>query len=110
AQNQSKKSYRGRERAEKNCASKFGHRRRNRLLIFLAVNSRLLIAAEDQDREIDAESDQDGAEADCNHAQSAEDKQSDRKRDEAGKQKRETHSEQRQPPSKADEENDSDEK
>src|SRR5262249_52449402 len=83
AQNQREKTDCGSERAKEYRAAKLRHGSRNRLLIFLAVDSRLLITAENQNREIDAESNQDCAEPDRDHVESAEAKQPDRERDQA---------------------------
>ena len=73
--------------AKKNRAAKFCHRRSDGLLIFLAIKSGLLVAAEDQDRKVDAESDQNRTETDRDHAQPSEDQQPGCKCDQTREQK-----------------------
>ena len=80
AQDQRQKTNCCGKRAKKNRAAKFCHRCGDCLLILLAINARLLVAAEDQDREVDTKSDQNGAETDRDHAECPENQQARRKR------------------------------
>ncbi len=80
AQNQSQKTDGGGERAKKNGAAKFRHRRGDGLAMRLSIAARLLITPKDQDRKIDAQSDQDRAEPDRHHAEPAKKKKTQRQR------------------------------
>ena len=67
--------------------------------------ARLLVTAENQNREVDSEPDEDRAESDRHHVELVENQKTGGERDETTEQKRESHSKQRQPAMKTDEEN-----
>ena len=73
-----------------------------------AFIARLLVTAENQNREIDSEPDQNRAESDRHHVEPVENQEADRERDQAAKQERNPHADQRQPAMEADIENSAD--
>ena len=67
--------------------------------------ARLLVTAENQNRKINSEPDEDRAESDRDHIKLVENQKTGGERDKAAEQKRESHSKQRQPAMKTDVEN-----
>src|SRR6185503_15693766 len=96
---QREKTYRRCKGAKKNRPSKLCHRSCDCLLMPFAIAARLMIAPDGENREINAESDENGAKADTDHAQPSEEKLSGRKRYQAREKKAKRHARQRQPSS-----------
>ena len=65
--------------------------------MILAVVAGLLVAAENQDGEIDAETDEDRAEPDRHEIQLVKNQEANGQRDDAAKEQTQAHSQQRQP-------------
>jgi hypothetical protein len=80
AQEQREKADRRGERAEEDRAAEISNRLVDSCGVVEAVVACLLVATEDEDREVDAEADEDRAEADRHHVQLAEYQQPDRQR------------------------------
>src|SRR5262249_60431873 len=91
--------------AKKNGPSKFRHRSRDCLLMRFAIGSRLVIASDGKNCEIDTKADENGTKADANHAESAEKKLARSERHQTRQKKAKRHSYQRQPSSKPGEKN-----
>ena len=96
-EHQRQKADRGSKRAKKNRFAKIFHRFAHGRGMILAVITRLLVTAENKDREIDSEPDEDRAEADGHHVELAENQEPGGQRDEAAEEQRNSHAEQWQP-------------
>jgi hypothetical protein len=72
---QREKTDRGRERAEEDRAAQIFYRDGDGGAVIVAVVTRLLVASENENREIDPESDEDGAEANRHHIELTENQQ-----------------------------------
>ena len=108
AQEQGEETNRGGESSEKNRASEILDRFADRAGVIAAVVPRLLITAENQDREIDSEPDENGAEADRDHVEFPKNQHPGGECDQTAKQERESHSEKRNPAPKTSVENSAD--
>src|SRR5215203_3432737 len=87
AQEQRQKADRGGKRAEKDVPPEILDRQRDRFRVIFAIVARLLITAENQNGEVDAETDEDRAKTDRHHVELAKNQESGRERDEAAKEK-----------------------
>src|SRR5947208_561556 len=96
-QHQREKTDRGRERAEENGPAEALDRVAYRCRMIFAVVARLLVAAENEDGEIDSETNENRAEPDSHHVELAKNQETGGERDETAEQERNSHSEQGQP-------------
>src|SRR5207249_521961 len=97
---QCEKTYCGRERAEENRAPEFCHRGGNGLLVWFSVGARLVIASDGENCEINTEPDENGAEADADHAEPSEKKLAGCQRNQTGEEKAKCRAYERQPSAK----------
>ena len=104
-QHEREKTNCGRERAKENSASKFCHRGGNSLVMRFSVGARLVIAPDDENGEINAEPDENAAEADADHAEPSEQELSKRERDQTTEEKANGRAHERQPSAKTCKEN-----
>ena len=99
-QHQGEKTHRRRKRAEENRSSKFCHRGGNGLLMRFSVGARLVIASDGKNCEVNTEPDENGAEADADHAEPSEQELSKRKRNQTRQKKAKCRAYERQPSAK----------
>ena len=88
AQDEREKSDRGCKRTKKYGPAKFCNRRGNGTAMRLTIGPCLLIASKDEDREINAEANQNGAKTHAHHAELSKNEQAKRKRNQTREQER----------------------
>src|SRR4029077_10780186 len=99
-QHQGEKTYCCRKRAEENRPTKFCNRGGNGLLMRSSVGARLVIASDSENCEINTEPDENGAEADADHAEPSEYELPKRKRNQTREEKAQCRASERQPSAK----------